>query len=169
MRHSSDCMSPSTNTPAPPFHTPTYTSTHTHRTADAAGANDTMTRHLNTEQRQRVRTLFYDGHQTKREIQRITGYTFSQIQSAIAASTAAPSPRSGRPTSMSADEERKLVELVTSNQEYRVMTWLELSQKFENGKFGLYAIRSTLRRHGFKRYSPRGQPLIQKKQAPTAE
>jgi hypothetical protein len=40
------------------------------------------------------------------------------------------------------------------------MSWLELSTVFCDGMFGMYAIRSTLRRHGFKRYSARRKPPL---------
>jgi hypothetical protein len=64
---------------------------------------------------------------------------------------------------MTPDEEFRLVSLVTLNSEHRFMSWLELSTVFEDGKFGLYAIRSKLRRHGFKRYSARRKPPLSQK------
>jgi hypothetical protein len=40
------------------------------------------------------------------------------------------------------------------------MSWLELSTVFCDDIFGMYAIRSTLRRHGFKRYSAHRKPPL---------
>ncbi|KAK1762848.1 hypothetical protein QBC33DRAFT_551202 [Phialemonium atrogriseum] len=55
------------------------------------------TKQLTTEQRQRVRTLYYDAQFNPARIHTITGYTKHQIRSAIRAETATVGARSGRP------------------------------------------------------------------------
>ncbi|KAI0007872.1 hypothetical protein F4779DRAFT_619180 [Xylariaceae sp. FL0662B] len=58
---------------------------------------DIHTKHLTELERFRVRTLYYDACMTKRRIQEITGYSDSQIRTAIRAKSAAIPPRTGRP------------------------------------------------------------------------
>ncbi|KAI1102150.1 hypothetical protein F4804DRAFT_353977 [Jackrogersella minutella] len=55
------------------------------------------TKHLTELERFRVRTLYYDAAMSKRRIAEVTGYSISQIRTAIRAKTAAVPPRSGRP------------------------------------------------------------------------
>jgi hypothetical protein len=79
-----------------------------------------MTQQLLTVERQRIRTLIFDGNYTKREVQRITSYTAAQIRSALKSEI--PAPRSGRPTAMTPDEEFRLVSLVIRDSEHRFMS-----------------------------------------------
>ncbi|KAI0148597.1 hypothetical protein GGR57DRAFT_236285 [Xylariaceae sp. FL1272] len=55
------------------------------------------TKHLTEMERFRVRTLYYDACFTKHRIREITGYSESQIRTAIRAPTAAIARRAGRP------------------------------------------------------------------------
>ncbi|KAI1325545.1 hypothetical protein F5Y16DRAFT_260166 [Xylariaceae sp. FL0255] len=55
------------------------------------------TKHLTELERFRIRTLYYDACLTKRRIREITGYSESQIRTAVRAKTAAPGKRPGRP------------------------------------------------------------------------
>jgi hypothetical protein len=55
------------------------------------------TKHLDSEQRFRVRVLFFDAGLTKKRIEEITGYTGSQIRTAISAKSHQVGTRSGRP------------------------------------------------------------------------
>ncbi|KAI1204213.1 uncharacterized protein F4807DRAFT_448358 [Annulohypoxylon truncatum] len=54
-------------------------------------------KHLTEMERFRVRTLYYDAGMSKPRIKQVTGYSTSQIRTAIHAQTAAVAPRSGRP------------------------------------------------------------------------
>ncbi|KAI1456306.1 hypothetical protein F4805DRAFT_458954 [Annulohypoxylon moriforme] len=54
-------------------------------------------KHLTELERFRVRTLYYDAGMSKPRIKQVTGYSTSQIRTAIHAKTAAVAPRSGRP------------------------------------------------------------------------
>ncbi|KAI0122703.1 hypothetical protein F4814DRAFT_409669 [Daldinia grandis] len=55
------------------------------------------TKHLTERERFRVRTLYYDASMSKKRIEEVTGYSISQIRTAIRAKSSAIPPRSGRP------------------------------------------------------------------------
>ncbi|KAI1377875.1 hypothetical protein F4677DRAFT_458613 [Hypoxylon crocopeplum] len=55
------------------------------------------TRHLTELERFRVRTLYYDACMSKKRIEEVTGYSSSQIRTAIRAKSAAVGTRTGRP------------------------------------------------------------------------
>ncbi len=55
------------------------------------------TKHLTELDRFRVRTLYYDACLSKGRIRQITGYSASQIRTAVRAKTAAVGKRPGRP------------------------------------------------------------------------
>lgn len=55
------------------------------------------TKHLTELERFRVRTLYYDACITKKRIQEITGYSHSQIRTAVRAKSAQIGKRTGRP------------------------------------------------------------------------
>ncbi|KAI0886507.1 uncharacterized protein GGS22DRAFT_158018 [Annulohypoxylon maeteangense] len=54
-------------------------------------------KHLTELERFRVRTLYFDAGMSKPRIKQVTGYSTSQIRTAVHAETAAVAPRSGRP------------------------------------------------------------------------
>ncbi|KAI0017113.1 hypothetical protein F4780DRAFT_625278 [Xylariomycetidae sp. FL0641] len=87
------------------------------------------TKHLTELERFRVRTLYYDACLTKKRIQEITGYSESQIRTAVRAKTAAVGKRSGRPrkgyrpypentAAPAASEEEASAELIQQAQNY---------------------------------------------------
>ncbi|KAI1475954.1 hypothetical protein F4774DRAFT_268211 [Daldinia eschscholtzii] len=55
------------------------------------------TKHLTERERFRVRTLYYDASMSKKRIEEVTGYSISQIRTAIRAKSSEIPPRSGRP------------------------------------------------------------------------
>lgn len=55
------------------------------------------TKHLTELERFRVRTLYYDAGMSKKRIEEVTGYSNSQIRTAVRAKSAAIPPRTGRP------------------------------------------------------------------------
>ncbi|KAL0929636.1 uncharacterized protein CTRU02_215535 [Colletotrichum truncatum] len=61
---------------------------------------------------------------------------------------------------MTPQQEQQLVEYVTSSQEGRQATFLQLSTTLFNANFGIYAIRAALRRLGFARRVARRKPPI---------
>ena len=67
------------------------------------------TKHLKKDDRQRIRTLYFDAKLTQREIEKITGYSESQVRTAIAAPSAEVGARPGRPQKLSEEEQEELV------------------------------------------------------------
>ncbi|KAL0936848.1 uncharacterized protein CTRU02_209064 [Colletotrichum truncatum] len=118
------------------------------------------TKQLDTAERQRIRTLYFDAQMGPSEIVKRTGFTKDQVRNAIRAKSATPAPRSGRPRKLNAQQEAQLVEYIVSSKAGRRASFLELSVLLLKGQFGAYAIRATLRRLGFKRYIARRKPPI---------
>jgi hypothetical protein len=73
-------------------------------------------RHLTVEQRQEVRTLYFQGGISYTQIQRITGYTKGQNGHAIRAISAKILPRSGRPRTITREQEEELIAFVHQNE-----------------------------------------------------
>ncbi|KAM7205713.1 hypothetical protein V8F33_001039, partial [Rhypophila sp. PSN 637] len=75
---------------------------------DSSNDNNTMarpqgsggTKQLTTEERQRVRVLYFDANKSQSEIYSITGYTKAQIRTAIRAPNAAAGRSTGRPRTL---------------------------------------------------------------------
>ncbi|RYP69179.1 hypothetical protein DL769_005347 [Monosporascus sp. CRB-8-3] len=118
------------------------------------------TKHLTTEQRERVRTLYLDARMSYGQIKEVTGFTKSQIQWTCTAAEAVRKFRKGRLREMSEQQEEELVEFVCASKANRRMGWLELSQRLFMGVFGMYVIRETLRRFGFRRRVARRKPPL---------
>ncbi|KDN65753.1 hypothetical protein CSUB01_07534 [Colletotrichum sublineola] len=91
---------------------------------------------------------------------RQTGFSVAQVKQAVRDDGAHARPRSGRPSALSPEQEQQLVEYVTSSQQGRLATFLQLSCWLFQGIFGEYTIRSTLRRLGFRRHVARRKPII---------
>lgn len=117
-------------------------------------------RHLTTEERQRIRTLYFDGHLSQPRIQETTGYTKYQIRHAIRAPAAEVAPRSGRPRVITADQELELIRYVCESKAHRRMSFLELSIALFNSLLNWITIRNALYRHGFRRRVARKKPPI---------
>lgn len=64
------------------------------------------TKHLTVDERQRVRTLYYDAHLSPARIVEITGYSKFQVRTAIRAPSAAIPHRPGRPKKSDAAREQ---------------------------------------------------------------
>ncbi|KAK4033348.1 hypothetical protein C8A01DRAFT_19683, partial [Parachaetomium inaequale] len=118
------------------------------------------TKQLTTEQRQRVRTLYFDAALSQADIHRITGYTKAQIRTAIRAHDATAGRSTGRPRSLTPAQEEELVQYVTSSKKTRRMGLLELSTIIFAGVYGLWVIKHALYRLGFRRYVARKKPPI---------
>jgi len=117
--------------------------------------------HLTEAQRAEIRTLYTTARFSKPKIASLTGYSIGQIKRAI--NDPVPRPRSGRPPVMNTEQQQELVEFVTASEKNRRMGFLQLSRTLFNGRFGEYAIRSTLRRLGFRRYVIYRKPPISEK------
>lgn len=120
------------------------------------------TKHLTEPDRIRVRALYTDAGLGPTAIARRTGFTVGQVKHIIRAQSTAVKHRSGRPRELNVDQEAYLIEYITSSKQGRRATFLKLSCILFNAVFGVYAIRSTLRRLNFQRRVARRKPPISK-------
>lgn len=118
------------------------------------------TKQLTTEERQRVRVLYFDASKSQAEIHSITGYTKAQIRTAIRARDATAGRSTGRPRTLTPEQEAELVQYVTSSKKTRRMGFLELSTIIFAGIFGVWVIKHALYRLGFRRRVARKKPPI---------
>lgn len=114
---------------------------------------------LKTGDRERIWILYYDARLSPAQIENITGFTKRQIRYTIqhGVNTA---PRSGRPRVMTAEQDQELVEFVCRSRKARRMSFLELSTVVFNGAYGMWAIKNSLYRLGFRRRVARNKPPI---------
>ncbi|RYP48075.1 hypothetical protein DL768_005997 [Monosporascus sp. mg162] len=119
-----------------------------------------QTRQLREDERQRCRTLYYDALFSISEISRITSFSADQIKTAVRTKDAKPAPRSGRPPVLDGKLLYALELFVTASKVHRFITYLKVSISFMDGMYGLYTIRSSLRRLGFRRRFARKKPPI---------
>jgi hypothetical protein len=61
---------------------------------------------------------------------------------------------------MREDYKQQLIEFASASSQNRRMTFVQLSATFLNAVYGVYTIRSTLRRLGYSRYTARQKPAI---------
>ena len=111
--------------------------------------------------RRRIRTLILEAKCTYSKVKELTGFSTKQIRNALKSPT--PARRPGRPPVMTSDEVDKLISYISASRANRRRTYLELSIFLFNQKYGESAIRSTLRRLGYKRYIALRKPPISEK------
>ncbi|KAK4189233.1 hypothetical protein QBC35DRAFT_345788, partial [Podospora australis] len=99
----------------------------------------------------RVRTLYFDVHQSQGQISKTTGYSKAQVKRATATEETDEPSKRGRKRSLTKDQEDKLVEFVTASKANRRMGFFQLSVVLFAGIFGVCAIKNTLYRLGFRR------------------
>ena len=121
------------------------------------------TRQLTEKQRDRIRTLYYDGNHSRAEIKSITGFTSSQIRHTIQSESAIVQPRSGRPRLMTLEQEEELIEFVCASKRNRRMGFLQLSMTLFDQAFGESVIRKCLYRYRFRRRISCRKPPISEK------
>ncbi len=121
------------------------------------------TKQLTTEERQRVRTLYFDGQLSQALIKERTGFTAAQIRTAIRADNAIAGRSTGRPRVMTPEQEEELVSYVCASKKTRRMGFLELSIALFNGVFGMWLIKHALYRLGFRRRVARRKPPLSEK------
>lgn len=71
---------------------------------------------LTTEQRQRIRTLYFDAHFSQARIASITGASPDQVRYSIRAESATVAPRSGRPPNSTPAQQAERVETVSASE-----------------------------------------------------
>lgn len=121
------------------------------------------TKQLTTAERQRIRTLYFDGNCSQAFIHERTGYSKHQIRTAIRADDATAGRSSGRPRTLTPEQEVELVEFITASKRNRRMGFLELSTIIFNGIFGMWLIKNALYRLGFRRRVARRKPPLSEK------
>lgn len=108
--------------------------------------------------RRRVRTLKFEALFTYSRITALIGFSEKQIRNALI--SAVPTPRSGRPPVMTASEVEELIEYISASRQNRRRSYTELSDVLFDIRFGEAAIRSTLKRLGYRRYVALLKPPI---------
>ncbi|KAK8086072.1 transposable element tc1 transposase [Apiospora phragmitis] len=103
------------------------------------------TKHLTNDDRQRIRTLYFEGNKTKAEIHDIAVFSIDQIKTAIKAPSSNVAKRSGRARVLSREQEKELVSFVTSSKEGRRASFLQLSVILFQSLFGKPPISETNR------------------------
>ncbi len=89
--------------------------------------------------------------------------TQRQVQYACQAPRFTPKKGRGRRMILSQSQQEELIEFVTSSKHGRRYSYLQLSCIFNRWGVGEYAIRSALRKAGFKRYMARTKPPLSEK------
>jgi len=115
-------------------------------------------RRLNRDQRLQIRAVRQAGH-TYEDIALQMRVTVRQVEYACHAERPTPKKRSGRPPKLTEWQTQVLIQFVISSKKARLMTYLQLAMYFAWGVTE-YAIRSALRRAGFKRYIARAKPPL---------
>jgi hypothetical protein len=87
--------------------------------------------------------------------------TLRQVQYACTAEHPTPSRRSGRPAALSDTKLDELIDYIKQSKETRRMSYLRLATEiFPHWELSKYAIRSGLRRRGFRRYIALAKPPL---------
>lgn len=116
--------------------------------------------HLTRDQRIRVQTLRDVGF-TYEAIARHLDISHRQVQYTCTAGHPTPSKRSGRPSSLTEEQLDELIEYIKQSKETRRMSYLRLANDiFAHWEVSEYAIRSGLRRRGFRRYIALAKPPL---------
>jgi len=118
-------------------------------------------KHLTDDERRRIRILRFEASKTVSEIAQITGYGLGQIKRALRSEQVAPRP--GRPTVLTAEQIQELEEFIKASSKNRRMTFEQVASVIFDGHFGVYVIRNTLRRLGYRRYVAALKPPISEK------
>lgn len=131
-----------------------------------------FTRQITSDEKKLIRTLYFDGNLTQKEVllrlrERGKEITPSQIKRAIRSDDDDTHWEArGRPPVLTEEQSNRLIAYVTSSKIGRRATWAHLaliSFVTIGIQVGLYCIRSTLRRAGYKRYVARKKPPITEK------
>lgn len=122
-----------------------------------------MPPHLTQEQRARIYTLFHDAKWTHKQLREHLGVSEKQVRLAIKRTEVAP--RSGRPLTMSADDDAELEAYITQSRERRRMPFYELSIRFQGGIRTIKVLRGAFQRLGFFRRVARCKPKLDERSA----
>jgi transposase len=116
--------------------------------------------YLTRDQRIQARTLRSVSF-TYEAIAKHLSITIRQAQHACKAEQATPSKRVGRPSILSEAQVDELIDHIRQDRQTRRMSYSRLAKEvFPQWEVGEYAIRSALRRRGFKRYIALAKPPL---------
>jgi transposase len=113
--------------------------------------------HLVRDERIQVQTLHRAGY-SQRQIAEKLEIGRKQVRTAVHG-PATPRKRSGHPSTIDANEKRRIIEAVCSSKEYRRASWPQLAARLGMPD-RVYAVRNALRNEGFARYVARRKPPI---------
>jgi transposase len=114
-------------------------------------------KHLTRDERSQIRTLYFEAKWTQKAIATHLGVSLGQVQYTYSQPCITPRRRTGRPAKLSESDVEKLITFIRSSKEARQMPWSDLPDAV-----GLdcseSAIRTALRKAGFRRYIARRKP-----------
>lgn len=130
------------------------------RTPPSTPQNRRCAPYLTRDQRIQVQTLRGVGF-TYEAIANHLKITLRQVQYACSTEHLTPSKRSGRPPALSDEQLDELIDYIRQSKEARRMSYLRLPKEiFPQRGVSEYAIRSGLRRRGFRRYIALAKPPL---------
>ena len=115
------------------------------------GYTDWLPKGLSSEERQHIRTLYYDEGMTPNAIKQVTGYTMYQIGTATRSYIATKDQRFERLRHLSLEQQEELVRFVCASKTNRRMSHLDLSLNVFNGQYTAYILKRHLDQLGFHR------------------
>ena len=121
----------------------------------------THSQHTSRDDRLQVQILRRAGH-TYKEVMRLTGLTWRQVQYAATAPNITPRKRSGRPPILTNQQVEELIEFVCVSAQNRRLSWAALPNAL-GWNCSEYAIRHALRKAGFSRRPALRKPPISEK------
>jgi transposase len=117
-------------------------------------------RHLTRDQRLQIRTLRGIGLTYERIASHLK-VSYQQVQRACQAEQSTPKKHTGRPSKLSQEQVDELIAYIRQSRETRRTSYLRLATKvFPHWGVGEYAIRSSLRRAGYRRYIALAKPPL---------
>jgi transposase len=112
--------------------------------------------HLTRDQRIQVKTLDSTGYSQK-EICKRLGFSRKKVRTAIYGRATPQHKRSGRHSTITEDEKRRIIDWVCSSKSSRRASWEKIAAEL-GMEDRMYAIRNTLRNEGFSRRVARRKP-----------
>ncbi|KAF3484374.1 uncharacterized protein GIQ15_03698 [Arthroderma uncinatum] len=116
-----------------------------------------MARHLSKESRIEILRLRSQGL-TYKEIAERKGITHRQVQWTCESGDPTPKKRSGRPSQLTPEQVKTLIDYVCASPENRQLTYHELATVLKLG-VGQFAVRNALYNAGFRRRVAKDKPV----------
>lgn len=119
-------------------------------------------RQLSEHERLRIHTLYHDAKWTYRRIQEHLNVTENQVRLAIRRIEIAP--RSGRPVTMSPEDDAELLAFLSQSKQHRRMPYHEIAARFQGGTRTIKVLRGAFRRLGLT--EPLARPSLSSRTNP---